>query len=90
MVIVPKVVITSLNDKLVVNNVLLNKGKCQISLPYEYKKGLNFDETLNSKKVKKFPISIPEFESLEIDYYPTCNLLRVEIATNLGTWTFGE
>ena len=86
----PKVVITSLNDKLVVNNVLLNKGKCQISLPYEYKKGSNFDETLNSKKVKKFPISIPEFESLEIDYYPTCNLLRVEIATNLGTWTFGE
>ena len=86
----PKVLITSLNDKLVVNNVLLNKGKCQISLPYEYKKGLNFDETLNSKKVKKFPISIPEFESLEIDYYPTCNLLRVEIATNLGTWTFGE
>lgn len=69
MVIVPKVVITSLNDKLVVNNVLLNKGKCQISLPYEYKKGLNFDETLNSKKVKKFPISIPEFESLEIDFY---------------------
>ena len=86
----PKVVITSLNDKLVVNNVLLNKGKCQISLPYEYKKGLNFDETLNSKKVKKFPISIPEFESLEIDYYPSCNLLRMEIATNLGTWTFGE
>ena len=45
---------------------------------------------MRSGKVKKFPISIPEFESLEIDYYPTCNLLRVEIATNLGTWTFGE
>lgn len=86
----PKVVITSLNDKLVVNNVLLNKGKCQISLPYEYKKGLNFDETMRTRKIKEFPISIPEFESLEIDYYPTCNLLRVEITTNLGTWTFGE
>ena len=86
----PKVLITSLNDKLVVNNVLLNKGKCQISLPLEFKKGLNWDDTMRSGKVKKFPISIPEFESLEIDYYPTCNLLRVEIATNLGTWTFGE
>lgn len=86
----PKVVITSLNDKLVVNDVLLNKGKCQILLPYEFKKGLSWDETLNSKKVKKFPISIPEFESLEIDYYPSCNLLRMEIATNFGTWTFGE
>jgi hypothetical protein len=86
----PKVVITSLNDKLVVNNVLLNKGKCQISLPLEFKKGLNWDDTMRSGKVKKFPISIPEFESLEIDYYPSCNLLRMEIATNLGTWTFGE
>ena len=86
----PKVVITSLNDKLVVNDVLLNKGKCQILLPYEFKKRLSWDETLNSKKVKKFPISIPEFESLEIDYYPSCNLLRMEIATNFGTWTFGE
>lgn len=86
----PKVVITSLNDKLVVNDVLLNKGKCQILLPYEFKKGLNWDDTMRSGKVKKFPISIPEFESLEIDYYPSCNLLRMEIATNLGTWTFGE
>lgn len=52
---------------------------------------MKFDQYRYLKVIpKNFPISIAEFESQKFNISSGCNILRIDIETNNGTWTFGE
>lgn len=79
--------ITSLDNKLVINDIKINKGKCKI----ESQPDMKFDQYRYLKVIpKNFPISIAEFESQKFNISSGCNILRIDIETNNGTWIFGE
>ena len=80
----PLLVFTSLKDQLIVKDIKINKGKCAIALPYEVRPN---DYIVTPKR---FPMSIKEFETVKFSVSSQCNILRVDIETNNGTWTFGE
>lgn len=80
----PVLVFTSLHDQLIIKDLKINKGKCAIALPYEVRRN---DYIVTPKR---FPMSIKEFETVKFSVSSQCNILRVDIETNSGTWTFGE
>lgn len=80
----PVLVFTSLHDQLIIKDIKINKGKCAIALPYEVRRN---DYIVTPKR---FPMSIKEFETVKFSVSSQCNILRVDIETNSGTWTFGE
>lgn len=83
----PILIITSLNDQLVIKDIKINKGKCRIGIEPDAK----FDAYRNLQIIpKKFPISIPEYIAQKFDISSGCNVLRMDIETNNGTWTFEE
>lgn len=76
--------ITSLSDNLTINNVIVNKGKCPIEIHADL-------DSFKRGKRREFPAKLPEYEELEFatsNY--KCNVLKLEIITNQGSWTFGE
>ena len=84
----PVLVFTSLHDKLIVKDIKINKGKCAMANPYEVKYDPNLRDYTTTPK--RFPMSIKEFETVKFSVSSQCNILRVDIETNNGTWTFGE
>lgn len=76
--------ITSLSNNLTINNVIVNKGKCPIEIHADL-------DSFKRGKRREFPAKLPEYEELEFatsNY--KCNVLKLEIITNQGTWTFGD
>lgn len=84
----PLLVFTSLKDQLIVKDIKINKGKCAMANPYEVKYDPNLRDYTTTPK--RFPMSIKEFETVKFSVSSQCNILRVDIETNNGTWTFGE
>lgn len=80
----PLLVFTSLKDQLIVKDIKINKGKCAMANPYEVRRN---DYMVTPKR---FPMSIKEFETVKFSVSNQCNILRIDIETNNGTWTFGE
>ncbi len=77
-------IVTSLSDSLVINNVVVNKGKCPIEIHADL-------DSMKRGKRREFPAKLPEYEELEFATSSyTCNVLKLEIITNQGTWTFGN
>lgn len=85
----PLLIVTSLNDKLIIKNIKVNKEKCEITPILETKQTINAIVLRNFVR-GSFPISIPEFEALKVTISHGCNVLRLDIETNLGSWSFGE
>lgn len=76
--------ITSLSDSLVINNVIVNKGKCSINIQADI-------DSFKRGKRREFPSKLPEYEEFRFATSPySCNILKLEIVTNKGTWTFGD
>lgn len=84
----PLLVFTSLKDQLIVKDIKINKGKCAMANPYEVKYDPNLRDYTTTPK--RFPMTIKEFETVKFSVSSQCNILRVDIETNNGTWTFGE
>lgn len=84
----PLLVFTSLKDQLIVKDIKINKGKCAMANPYEVRYDSNLRDYITTPK--RFPMSIKEFETVKFSVSNQCNILRVDIETNNGTWTFGE
>lgn len=76
--------ITSISDDLTINNVIINKGKCPVEIRVDI-------DSMKKGKRRTFPSKLPEYEELNFntaDY--KCNVLKLEIITNQGSWTFGD
>ena len=69
----PKIYITSLEDKLTIKNVIVNKGHCKLLSGYPIK--------------NLFPKTLQYSERVEIPLSPRCNVIRIDVVTNQGTWT---
>lgn len=85
----PMLVITSLDDKLVIKDIKVNKGKCNAIPLSEVKQNINGRVIVNIDRAK-LPVSVPEYEALKVNITSGCNVLRLDIDTNSGSWTFGE
>lgn len=76
--------ITSLSDSLIINNVIVNKGKCSINIQVDL-------DSMKKGKRREFPSKLPEYEEFNFSTSPySCNILKLEIVTNQGSWTFGD
>ncbi len=76
--------ITSLSDGLIINNVIVNKGKCSINIQADL-------DSMKRGKRREFPSKLPEYEEFNFSTSPySCNVLKLEIITNQGSWTFGD
>ena len=76
--------ITSLSDGLIINNVIVNKGKCSINIQADL-------DSMKRGKRREFPSKLPEYEEFNFSTSPySCNILKLEIVTNQGSWTFGD
>lgn len=75
----PKIIITSLKDNLVVNQVLVNKGNCQFP---EFDLGI---ENNTIATIKVVPRKLKYGESMEIRLQK-CNILKIDVDTNYGEW----
>lgn len=85
----PMLVITSLDDKLVIKDIKVNKGKCNAIPLSEVKQNINGRVIVNIDRAK-LPVSVLEYEALKVNITSGCNVLRLDIDTNSGSWTFGE
>lgn len=84
----PVLVFTSLKDQLIIKDIKINKGKCAMSSQYEVRYDPNLKDYVTTQK--RFPMPIKEFETIKFSVSNQCNILRMDIETNNGTWTFGE
>ena len=76
--------ITSLSDGLIINNIIVNKGKCSIDIQADI-------DSIKRAKRREFPSKLPEYEEFNFSTSPySCNVLKLEIITNQGSWTFGD
>lgn len=82
----PILVITSFNDQLIIKDVKINKGKCKTTVSYDAKLDAQRNMIVTQKKL---PISVKEFEAQRFDISSGCDILKLDIETNNGTWTFG-
>lgn len=83
----PVLVITSLNDQLIIRGVRINKEKCKTTVRHDVMIDANRKFVITQKK---FPISLKEFEAQEFNISSGCDILRMDIETNNGTWSFPE
>ncbi len=73
-------VITSLQDKVIIQNIIANRGRCKVS-----------KNTLQNLRFKKLPVPLFFGDSASFSLRNGCrNLLEVEVKTNYGssTWNF--
>lgn len=85
----PLLIITSLDDRLIIKDVKINKGKCNAIPISERKQNINGRVIVTVDRAK-LPVSVPEFEALKVNIASGCNILRLDIDTDAGIWSFGE
>jgi len=69
----PKIHITSVEDNLNIKNVIVNKGHCKL---------------LSDAPIKNlFPKKLQYSQRVDIPLSPRCNVLRIDVETNQGTWS---
>ena len=76
----PQVTITSVSDKIIIKDVIVNKGNCR------YDKTNYYGSFGNIRTRNLFPKKLLYGQKLEITVH-RCNILRVDVKTNQGTWT---
>ncbi len=77
----PKILITSIVDKVKIQQVTVNKGNCRFSnTDIGYVNG-------RFRPIKLIPRTLKYGEDLEIRLKPSCHLLRIDVKTNQGDWT---
>jgi len=77
----PKIIITSIVDKIKIKQVIVNKGNCRFS---------NNDIGYISgrfRPIRLIPRTLKYGEDLEIRLKSSCHLLRVDVKTSQGDWT---
>lgn len=83
----PLLIITSLDDRLIIKDVKINKGKCNAIPISERKQNINGRVIVTVDRAK-LPVPVPEFEALKVNIASGCNILRLDIDTNAGIWPF--
>ena len=69
----PKIHITSIEDNLKINNVIVNKGHCKL---------------LSGKPIKNiFPKKLNYSERVDIPLQMDCHVIRINVETNQGDWS---
>ena len=69
--------IQSVTDQISINNVVLNRGRCRVSY------------AVTNRGATKFPVSARFGDTVKLDLdSPPCDLIEVEITTNLGTTSY--
>jgi len=77
----PKIIITSIEDKVTIKNVKVNKGNCKYT---------NTDIVYRNGRMQTIPLlprTLKYGQHIEIRLQSSCNLLRVDIETDKNTWT---
>lgn len=69
------ITITSVNDNLIVNDIVVNRGHCKIALSYPGHKS-------------EFPKRLGYSSSFTFESFACPNLLELTVYTNLGTVTY--
>jgi len=71
---VPLIRITSLEDKLTIKSVIVNKGHCS--------------KLSNGHNIKQvFPRTFQFSQKLVLELSPYCDVIRIDIETNSGNWS---
>lgn len=73
--------ISSYDDKLIIKDIKINKGKCKTEL-------IPVMRLEERKTYYNLPLLLPEFESMSIIIEPYCKVMRIDVTTNKGSWNF--
>jgi uncharacterized protein len=79
----PKIVIFSIVDNLVIEDVKINNGNCNFN-NLEFK--ITEERGLNQKKL--LPKKLNSYQEMEIDVNQNCRVRKIDIFTNKGQWSF--
>lgn len=77
----PEIIITSVVDKLKINDVIVNKGNCKYT---------NLNIVMQDRNFKTVPLVPSELtfgKQLGIALNRDCKVLKVDVKTNQGDWT---
>ena len=74
--------INSLDENLIINNIIVNGGNCETDLMPIIRK----NRIIN--KVPKYPLELDKFDSLEVMAWECKRILEVQIETNYGSYFY--
>ena len=70
-IVVPRIIVTSLVDSIIVKDIVVNKGHCP----------------MNWNRKDSFPVKLGYGEQAIGAYSSACHVLKVNIKTNQGDWS---